>query len=97
VSHSPIHSVEGGSELEERRVQFDIYSNSGADVEAVREALRNVIDGFQGSMGAEDIRFTRMDQEIERIEFSKETANQNQIFSKIIDFVFMRRISKPTP
>ena len=55
ISGARVHSTDGASGLSSPRIQFDCWALTYLEAEAVFEALRKRLDGFQGTAGASRI------------------------------------------
>lgn len=56
VSTQPTHDLSGPDPLSKCRVQFDCYGEQPLGAKQVSEALRALIDGYQGMMGTVSVR-----------------------------------------
>jgi hypothetical protein len=52
ISGARVHSTDGPSGLSNPRVQFDCWAQTYLEAEALLEALRKRLDGFQGTAGS---------------------------------------------
>lgn len=55
ISQNPGHTLEGGADYAETRIQLDVYSETALARDALVEALRNVLQGFRGTMGSSTV------------------------------------------
>lgn len=55
ISESHDHAMSGATGLAQVTVQLDVWTSTFADRVSVSEAIRNALDGFRGSMGAENL------------------------------------------
>lgn len=57
------HHMEAAAGLLQEFYQFDIYSTTAKNTETVAEQLREELDGFRGTMGAENVRSIHLEDE----------------------------------
>lgn len=89
-------SLGGPSKFSEHVIQFDALGNTESIIDSISDALRNILDGYQGTMGDEDVRYIRFLTEIDSSSVESESASQVKIHRRTIDYVFVRAQQLPT-
>lgn len=98
VSHPNVHSLSGASGLAYPRVQITAWSRDAEELESVRDAIVNALDGYAGAMGSVSVGCCL--KQNERDLFDASTASPGvragRIFGKAIDFEIWHTEAAPT-
>lgn len=87
-SRTPTRHMTGVSAFTEHSVQFDALANTEGEVNMISDALRNILDGFQATMGQTDIRYVRFENEVDNTSIESQAGNQAKIHRRTLDYVF---------
>ena len=87
-SRTPTRHMTGVSAFVEHSIQFDALGTTEAIVNDISNALRNVLDGFQDTMGSTDIRYVRFENEVDNTSIESDAGNQVKIHRRTLDYVF---------
>ena len=96
VSTPHDHNLDGGSGWVRIRLQVDVWDNTYKGVEDVAEALRGVLQGYQGSMGSTYINGILLDNEVDMSEAPKDGSDK-WVHHRAMDFIILARESIPSP
>jgi len=78
------HHLDGSTTLVDQRYQFDIYSLTPDGREAIFEALRLALDGYNGTMGSSSVRFFLENEQ--NVTDEPNDASQKIIYRCIVTF-----------
>lgn len=87
--------VGGASGMVESSVQFDVYASTHISANQIAEALREVLQGFSGSMGSEYVWSVQMSTGREMYEAAADASDEG-LYRVIMDFAVMFEESVPT-
>lgn len=79
------HHFEEATALASPTIQFDCWAKSDVEMQSVSEALRNVLDGFRGTMATVDVRSTALVSQDDTIERPDDGSEQST-FRTTMDF-----------
>ena len=97
VGDVPEHHMGGASGLTNVTMQIDVWAETFGEAVSLSEVIRNVLDGFTGDMGSENlsIRTCHLENKISLPEADLEGA-QSPVFRKSLDFLIWHVESVPT-
>jgi len=95
ISNIDFHHFGAQSKVARDLFQFDIWDTDSTSIEAVKEAVREEIDGFQGTLSGIDVRLIEIIDNDESDEYAKDGSDTRYLRSRIDANVFYFR-SVPT-
>jgi hypothetical protein len=86
TNHEHTHAHEGASPIAEKIIQFDCLSETYSEVISMRDALRNNLDGYQGTMTSTDVRAVIFLSESDNSNVENDAGTETIVYRKIIDY-----------
>jgi hypothetical protein len=86
----------GASGYRVSRLQVDLWTDNYSDLANLEEGFRNILSGYQGTLGGFQIYRTHMVPQTDRSEFLEGMNNQQMSWQKTIEFHFDYAVTEPT-
>lgn len=95
ISQNPGHVLSGCAEYAETRIQFDVYSDTALVRDSLTEALRNVLQGFSGTMGSSTVSSVVYKNSIDLYEPPADSSDVG-LYRNTADYWFRHNHAAPT-
>lgn len=96
VPSSYQHRLSGSNGIAEARFQFDALTTSLSESDALIEAVRQALQGYQGTLDQDEC-ISSVLNTVQDLTQTPVDGSDNRIYRKMADFTLRIRVSIPTP